>query len=247
MIQNRLVSFLWPVFALTLGGMLLLAIIASFAHADPAAAGEWHPATAPAPELDLETRLAIWAAGLFAVGEVVYRFFQWRAPRTPALWDDELRDTLGAILSHVQQNSKPQQPRPPSSIAGVIVVSLLGAGLALQPACATAERAGGAAKVAALKCGEPQLATAAALIARWAVQDALAGKVDWASHETDALGFGLGIGTCAYAEVRRAWKAKPVVQALAGGPVPDDGQAGLERLRAKLGGVPIQLADGTVL
>lgn len=119
--------------------------------------------------------------------------------------------------------------------------------LLLVCSCATAERAGGAAKAAALKCGEPQLATAAALIARWVVQDALAGEINWAAHETDALGFGLGIGTCAYAEVLRAWKARPVVQALAAGPVPDAGQAGLERLRAKLGGVPIQLADGTVL
>jgi len=120
-----------------------------------------------------------------------------------------------------------------------IVVGLAG--------CATAERAGGAAKVATLKCGEPQLATAAALVARWAVDDALGGRIDWAAHETDALGFGLGVGTCAYAEVRRAWKAKPTVQARAAGPAPDDGQAGLERLRAKLGGVPIQLADGTAM
>lgn len=208
------------------------------AHADPEG---WRSA-APEP-LDIETRLAIWAAGLYAVARAVLAVLQVIAPRTTTTRDDEVRDMLAEVLTHV----KPSPRVPPSSIAGVLGVFLVGAALALQPACATAERGAGAAKVAALKCGEPQLATAAALIARWAVQDALAGKVDWAAHETDALGFGLGIGTCAYAEVRRAWKARPVVQAIAVGPAPDDGRAGLERLRAKLGGVPIQLADGTVL
>lgn len=120
--------------------------------------------------------------------------------------------------------------------------------LLLIASCAPAQRGIGAAKVAALKCGEPQLATAAALVARWAVEDAIAGKVQWAQHETDALGFGLGVGTCAYAEIQRAWRAKPTVQSAAlGGQATDDGGAGLERLRARSGVAKIVLADGTEL
>lgn len=132
-----------------------------------------------------------------------------------------------------------------TAVIGIVIVAVL-----LQAGCATAERGGHAAKVAALKCGEPQLATAAAIVARWAVEDALAGKVQWDKHETDALGFGLGVGTCAYAEVVRAWKAKPTPQALALSAGPDEfelAQAGLERLRTKAGGAQIVLADGTVI
>lgn len=132
--------------------------------------------------------------------------------------------------------------------AGVLLLAGLFA--TTQPACAAAERAGAAAKVAAIDCGVPKLATAAALVARWAVQDALAGEVQWAKHETDAIGFGLGVGSCAYAEFLRAWKAQPRPQALAIAAQPDPlaaAEAGLERLRARLSGAPIKLADGTVM
>ena len=116
--------------------------------------------------------------------------------------------------------------------------------LILTLGCATAHRGYTAGKVAAIECGKTNLAPAAALLARWGVEDALAGKIDWAKHEKDAEGFALGVGTCAFAEARRAWKAKPTVQAATLGEQPDDGSAGLARL-AK--GAKVVLADGTVM
>lgn len=113
--------------------------------------------------------------------------------------------------------------------------------------CADATRAETAGKAAVLDCAKPQVATAAALVARWGVEAAIAGKVDWAKIEADAEGFGIGVGSCGYAEFLRAWKHRPVPQAATLGAVPDDAQAGLERLRAKLGGAQIKLADGTIL
>lgn len=138
----------------------------------------------------------------------------------------------------------------PRTVTGSAMVRKLLIGVMLVvslTSCATAKRAGTAGKVAVVDCGKPALAPAAALLARWAVEDAMAGKIQWSAHEQDALGVGLGVGTCAYAEFRRAYKAKPTVQALATGPAPDDGSAGLARLRAKLGGAEIRLADGSVM
>jgi hypothetical protein len=114
-----------------------------------------------------------------------------------------------------------------------LLVKVATAALLLLASCAEAKRGAAAGKVAAIKCGEPQLATAAAIIARWAVEDALAGKIQWPEHEHDALGFGLGVGTCAYAEVLRVWKSKPTVQAATLGGGPDEvaqAEAGLMRL-----------------
>lgn len=116
--------------------------------------------------------------------------------------------------------------------------------LILTLGCGAADKAYTAGKVAALECGKLNLAPAAALLARWGVEDALAGKIDWAKHEADAAGFALGVGTCAYAEARRAYKAKPTVQAMALGEQPDDGSAGLARLA---NGAQVVLADGTVV
>lgn len=95
--QNRTVAFLAPVLLISAALLLLLAIVLPhIAHADPTAAP---PAD---PGLDLSTRLAIWGAAAYAVGDTALRFFRWRAPRTPALWDDEVRDVLDQILSHVK-------------------------------------------------------------------------------------------------------------------------------------------------
>ena len=121
---------------------------------------------------------------------------------------------------------------------------MLALALILTFGCAAAHRGYTAGKVAALECGKLNLAPAAALLARWGVEDALAGKVQWDKHEADAAGFALGVGTCAYAEFVRYDKAKPTVQALAVGAVPDDGSAGLARLA---NGMQVVLADGTVL
>lgn len=121
---------------------------------------------------------------------------------------------------------------------------MLALALILTLGCATAHRGYTAGKVAAIECGKLNLAPAAALLARWGVEDALAGKIDWAKHEKDAEGFALGVGTCAYAEARRAWKSKPTVQAATLGEQPDDGSAGLARLAR---GAQVVLADGTVV
>jgi hypothetical protein len=229
------------------------------------------PAAPPEPSTD-------WRLTLLAIGTAIslalhglHPFLRWLAPRTKTTLDDRLLEldlrwaaridqllallpgaaaALGGTTVNVTTQPPASGPGPASGTIGLLAVLLVGAGLVLQPGCATVERGEQAAKVAALECGKPQLATAAALVARWAVEDALAGKVQWDKHETDALGFGLGVGTCAYAEVVRAWKAKPTVQALAIVAAPDESalaQAGLERLRAKVGGAPIKLADGTVL
>ncbi|MGE5803373.1 MAG: hypothetical protein ACM358_14095 [Gemmatimonadota bacterium] len=235
----KFVAVILACVAIMHGCFALFAAHCAHAGTDPEG---WRPVAAD--PLGLEGRIMAWSVAIYATARTVLELLKVIAPRTSTHVDDEVRDALARILADARPADPPRQP--PSSIAGMIGVLTIGAALAVQPACATAERAGGAGKIAALKCGEPQLATAASLIARWAVQDALAGTVDWAAHETDALGFGLGVGTCAYAEVRRAWKARPVVQALAVGPVPDDGSAGLERLRARLGGVQIVLADGAV-
>lgn len=116
--------------------------------------------------------------------------------------------------------------------------------LILTLGCGAADKAYTAGKVAALECGKLNLAPAAALLARWGVEDALAGKIDWAKHEQDAAGFALGVGTCAYGELVRYYKAKPTVQAMSLGAQVDDGSAGLARL-AK--GAQVVLADGTVV
>lgn len=121
---------------------------------------------------------------------------------------------------------------------------MLAIALILTLGCSAASRGYTAGKVAALECGKLNLAPAAALLARWGVEDALAGKIDWAKHEQDATGFALGVGTCAYAEALKAYRSKPTVQAMSLGAQPDDGSAGLARL-AK--GAQVVLADGTVL
>src|SRR5262245_13289653 len=117
--------------------------------------------------------------------------------------------------------------------------------------CADAKRGGEAAKVAVVDCGKQLAPGLAAAVARWGVQAAIAGEVDWDSIETGARGLGLGAGSCAVAEFLLAWKDRPRPAAAAArlgeSGTMARGQVALERLRAELGGARLRLADGTVL
>lgn len=146
------------------------------------------------------------------------------------------------MYAHVMVDM-PRTVRYPSALRNLPIALLT---LTFALSCATAHRGYNAAKPAVLDCSKQDLPAAAGLAARWGVDSALAGKVDWAALERDAAGLGLGAATCLYAEFLRYWKAKPTVQAMALGPQPqqDDGSAGLARLT---NGVRLKLADGTMV
>lgn len=107
--------------------------------------------------------------------------------------------------------------------------------------CATAKHGATSAKTAVIECGKQDLPSIVAAVARWGVESALAGKVDWPSIETQAKGMALGTGSCAYAELIRAFKSKPTVQTATLGGGPDDlvaAEAGLLRVS---GGAEVRL------
>ncbi len=113
MIQNRLVLFLAPVFAWTLGGLLLLAIIAGIAHAEPAITGAWHSADpTPVTGLGFEAKLAAWSVAAYTIARIVLEVLKFTAPRTPAKWDDDVRDTLARILAGAPSPPPDNPPGP---------------------------------------------------------------------------------------------------------------------------------------
>ena len=262
--MNRTISFLLPV--ILVSGALLTLLALGLPHLAHAADPSISPVIAGVDPTAVAAWIGAISGGVALILTIAFQALKVIAPHTKTPIDDEIRDGIGEILDHLRGQSTttvvvappaPAPPRDPQAgrtslgLLGIVSIGVL-VGVAAEwmtlSGCATVDRAGDAAKVAVLDCAKPQLAPSAALIARWAIEDALAGKIDWAAHERDATGFGLGVGSCAYAEVLRAWKAKPTPQALAtSAPPPDEGAAGLERLRERLGGGPIKLADGTVL
>lgn len=267
MMENRLVAFMKPVLIWSALALALLAVVAGFAHATVVMDGTPAPVIVKPVPVDQGLPIAAWIlgglgalAGIDRLVRALADLLGIIAKRTPNTMDDavhakldKLADGLDEVVA-VVRGVVPSGPARDAQSGRVglwpmIILAGSAIGIASQAmwftGCAETKRGAAAAKVAALECGKPQLATAAAIVARWAVDDALAGEIQWAKHEADALGFGLGVGTCAYAELRAAYRAKPTPQALALGSPPDDGQAGLERLRAKLGGAKIILTDGS--
>lgn len=119
--------------------------------------------------------------------------------------------------------------------------------LLVLASCSTAKHVETAVKPAVVDCAKEYAPSAAAILARWAAGSAVAGKPDWAALERDAATLAIPAGTCLYAEALAAWRAKPTVQALTMEPLPDDGSAGLERLRAAAGGTQVRLVGGAVM
>jgi len=114
-------------------------------------------------------------------------------------------------------------------------------------ACATAHRAGDAAKPALIDCAKQDASSIAALLAAFGVRSALAGKLDVEALETTAKGAALGVATCAFAEFTREYRklAKEQAAALGG---EQDAVVQLQQALARCsGGAQVVLLDGTVL
>ena len=119
--------------------------------------------------------------------------------------------------------------------------------LLLVTSCATAQRAGSAAKEAIIDCAKQDGPAIVAGVAHFGARAIIDGHIDWEAIETAAKGAGLGVGSCAVAEFLRAYKAAEKTQVAARGGEPDvvvQGQAVLARLT---GGAGVKLADGTVM
>ena len=119
--------------------------------------------------------------------------------------------------------------------------------LLLATSCATAKRAGSAAKEAIIDCAKQDGPAIVAGVAHFGARAIIDGHIDWEAIETAAKGAGLGVGSCAVAEFLRAYKRLAKEQIAARGGEPDavvQGQAVLARLS---GGAGVKLADGTVM
>lgn len=119
------------------------------------------------------------------------------------------------------------------SAATMLIVVIL-AGAATQPACATARKAPAAAGHAIVACAKADALPIAVLIATWGIESALAGRINWDSIEAGALAHGVTIGGCAADRFVAAVTPRTSASVL---PVADPGAAVLERLRARWGGV----------
>jgi len=132
--------------------------------------------------------------------------------------------------------------------AAVLVCLALITGVSLvSVACATAHRAGDAAKPALIDCAKQNASGIVALLAAFGVRSAIEGRLDVDALETIAKGQAAGVAACAFAEFVRAWKAKPTPQVAARGGDDDpvvELQALLERVS---GGAKVVLADGTAM
>lgn len=248
MTENRLIAFLTPVLAWILGGMLLLAILAGVAHADTGAA----PAM---PDLGFEGRLAAWCVAVYTIARTVLEVLKVVAPRTPAKWDDEVRDALARILAGAPPAPPENPPGPLPTIAGkigLLAILAIGAGLVLQPGCAAAKRDAVVAKDAVVQCTKADAGPLLALVGELAadvVGTALhAGGVDWDALVSRAKEHGVSVGGCAFAAIYKALEDREPASAVRSLVAqPDAARAALDRLRAALGGPRWQLADGSVL
>lgn len=130
---------------------------------------------------------------------------------------------IGKSAAVVRANAGAPTPTATSSretASGALALLLIGAGLALEPSCATVERGGSAGKHAVIECGKQDGPSIAGLLATFGARSAIAGKVDVAAIETAATGAAFGVGSCALAEFLREYKrlAKEQVAALGGEP-----------------------------
>ncbi len=239
--MNRLLKFA----LVALGGWLLYSLTCvGAACADPTVAGSWQ--AAPAPDvLGIEGRIAAWTVAIYAVARTVLEILKAIAPRTSTTVDDQVRDTLAAILA----------ARPPGRArlgallgtvtAGLAIGAVVGMIAVALAGCATVERGAAAGKKAAIECGGQYAPSVAAALARWGVEAAIAREFDIDVLKAAGAGLALGSASCFYGEVQRAWKAKqPVgIAALAGEP---DVVTQIHALLVEAsGGATVVLADGT--
>lgn len=223
--------------------LLSLGMLAS-AHA----AGIADPVVAASPAGDLTSVLAIaisLAAALLSAASIVLHVV---APRTKTLVDDHWRDKVDEVLAFARRVQPPVDAvapaRKPSSVPGSgVLLALLVAGLATQPACATVKAAPKAAGHAVIDCAKADAPAIFVLLAQLGVQSGLdllnLGVIDWSGFEAKALQHGAVIGGCAASTFVAALSAsRPTVQGLL--PAPDPGRDALERLRAHWGGVEWQ-------
>jgi hypothetical protein len=175
------------------------------------------------------------------------------APRTKTTADDKLlavvgklddaaikiRDALGGLATApatataspptvTETSEKPTAPNRVANLGGLL--ALLIAGASLQPGCAAAHKAPAAAGHALGDCAKADALPIAVLVAAWAVDAVIAGRVNWQSVEAGALAQGKVIGYCAAGRFVAAMSAAPTPAGLL--PALDPGKAMLERLRA---------------
>jgi hypothetical protein len=89
------------------------------------------------------------------------------------------------------------------TFAGVVVAWLVLSG------CAETKEYAGAGKTAVIDCVKADLPAIAIMLASWGAKSALAGKIDWAAIESDAIARSKPVAACAVAEFLIAIKRQP--------------------------------------
>jgi hypothetical protein len=75
--------------------------------------------------------------------------------------------------------------------------------------CAETKEYASAGKAAVIDCAKADLPAIAIMLASWGAKSALAGKIDWAAIETEALSRSKPVAACAVAEFLTAIKRHP--------------------------------------
>lgn len=105
-------SILLAIAAAVFGG--LAAFHSVVAHAEPVVAGAWHsadPGTA-VTGFGFEAKLAAWSVAAYTIARIVLEVLKFMAPRTPAKWDDDVRDALARILAGAPSPPPDNPPGP---------------------------------------------------------------------------------------------------------------------------------------
>lgn len=233
------------------------------------------PAAPAEPATDWRLTLLAIGTGISIALHGLQPFLRWLAPRTRTTLDDRLLDFdvrmtarfdqllallpgAAAALGNTTVNVTTAPPRDPQ--AGVarplllfFLAGAIGGAIGVGAiSCATSKHVTSAGKDSVVSCAKadagPLLVLAGELGADAAGAALHTGKVDWDALVDRALAQGLEIGGCAFVALYHALESKepePTSRSLAA--APDPRRAALERLRAQLGGVRWELADGTVL
>lgn len=188
--------------------------------------------------------LLLAAAALLGISNVLHLLKARTHGALIARLSDDV-DALAAIVSGLTgQTTSARTPSPPPapSVAtgpgagsAVLLALLLGAA-GLQPACAAARKAPATAGHAVADCAKADALPIAVLVAAWALDAMVAGRINWRGIEAGSIAQGKVIGYCAAARFVEASSSSTATHP---GVMPphDPGAEMLERLRAHWGAV----------
>jgi len=245
----------WKHFALMCAIVVAILLLYRLAHAAPEAnqvasiASSWEVwiVAGLAALAGLETLLK----GLAMIVRAISRL-------TKTTVDDDVADGLEAahakigeafgILNGLRLRSQPPPTSPLAPIAMLVII--LGAGVVLQPACATLKATPDAAKTTVIECGKQEAEPILRVAAELGIQAALSaldrGAIDWTTIEDRAAAVGKVVGGCALvrfvAELEQAPHAESVAAWSLVAPADPvaDGHVAVRRLGLRLGGVTWQ-------